>query len=273
MSKGYLILAVGDEYLTQACLCAMSIKNSQKLNNVSIATNSVVPKKYRSLFDKIIDIPWIEEQRYAVEHRWKLYHITPYDETVVLDSDMLFLTDVSHYWDLLNNYDLYFTSKVETYRYQTSTSDYYRQAFTINDLPSVYFGYHYFKKSDLALEFYKFLELITYNWELFYGKFVPKKYPKQPSMDITASIAIKIMGIQDQILNPKLSIPTFVHMKPKVQNWRNESHNWQDRIPYFVTDNKDLYVGNFKQHGIFHYTENHFVTQDLIEKFEESVLC
>ncbi len=44
-------------------------------------------KYFKSLFDNIIDIPWIEEQRYAVEHRWKLYHISPYEETVVLDTN------------------------------------------------------------------------------------------------------------------------------------------------------------------------------------------
>ena len=113
MSKGYLMLASGDEYLLQACLCAMSIKHTQKINSVSIATDSVVPKKYKHLFDNIIEIPWVEEQRYAVEHRWKLYHITPYEETVVLDTDMLFLTDVSHYWRLLDKHDLFFTSKVQ----------------------------------------------------------------------------------------------------------------------------------------------------------------
>ena len=155
MSKGYLILAVGDEYIKQACLCAMSIKKTQTISSVSIVTDTKIPKEYKSLFDNIIDVPWVEEQRYAIEHRWKLYHVSPYEETVVIDSDMLFLSDVSHYWQLLQNYDLYFTQNVKTYRGEIVTNNYYREAFTINDLPNVYFGYHYFKKSNLALEFYK----------------------------------------------------------------------------------------------------------------------
>jgi hypothetical protein len=268
MDKGYLILAVGDEYIIQACLCAMSIKCTQQISNVSLVTDTAVPKKYKKLFDKIIDVPWVEEQRYAIDHRWKLYHVSPYEQTVVLDSDMLFVTDVSHYWRLLENYDLYFTNQVETYRDQKVTSNYYREAFIVNSLPNVYFGYHYFKKSELALEFYKMLELITNNWELFYGKFVPKKYPKQPSMDITASIAVKILAIEEKVTNHKINIPTFTHMKSKAQNWRQESFNWQDRVPYTVTDNLDFYIGNFRQNGILHYTENHFVTNDLIEKYE-----
>lgn len=273
MSKGYLILAVGDEYIKQACLCAMSIKKTQTISSVSIVTDTKIPKEYKSLFDNIIDVPWVEEQRYAIEHRWKLYHVSPYEETVVIDSDMLFLSDVSHYWQLLQNYDLYFTQNVKTYRGEIVTNNYYREAFTINDLPNVYFGYHYFKKSNLALEFYKTVELITNNWELFYGKFVPKKYPKQASMDLTASIAIKILGIEDKVTNPKINIPTFVHMKSKIQNWRQESFNWQDRVPYTLSNTLDLYIGNFKQDGIFHYTENHFVTDKLFEKYQEDYKC
>lgn len=272
MSKGYLMLASGDEYLLQACLCAMSIKHTQKINSVSIATDSVVPKKYKHLFDNIIEIPWVEEQRYAVEHRWKLYHITPYEETVVLDTDMLFLTDVSHYWRLLDKHDLFFTSKVQTYRNQTVTNDYYREAFSQNNLPNIYFGYHYFKKSELALEFYKFVELITNNREFFYGKFAPKKYPKNASMDVTASIAIKAMDIEQKVTNKKISLPTFTHMKPKVQNWRTETFTWQDRLHYSITPDLNLSIGNFLQHGILHYTENHFVTDDLVSKYERVVL-
>lgn len=268
MSKGYLILAVGDEYIKQACLCAMSIKKTQTVSSVSIVTDTTIPKEYKSLFDNIIDVPWVEEQRYAIDHRWKLYHVSPYEETVVIDSDMLFLSDVSHYWQLLKNYDLYFTNSVKTYRGETVTNNYYREAFTVNNLPNVYFGYHYFKKSDLALEFYKTVELITNNWELFYGKFVPKKYPKQASMDLTASIAIKILDIEDKVTNPKITIPTFVHMKSKIQNWRQESFNWQDRVSFTLSNALELYIGNFKQDGIFHYTENHFVTDKLFEKYE-----
>jgi hypothetical protein len=272
MSKGYLILATGPEYVIQACLCAMSIKHTQQIDSVSIATDTPVPEKYKSLFDNIIDIPWIEEQRYAVEHRWKLYHISPYEETVILDSDMLFLTDVSHYWKLLENYELFFTNKVHTYRNNIVTSDYYREAFTVNNLPNVYFGYHYFKKSNLALEFYKFLELIINNRELFYGKYVPKKYPKNASMDVTASIAIKAMDIEEQVTNPKINLPTFTHMKSRAQDWRNESSTWQDRVSYTITDDVKLIIGNFIQEGIFHYTENHFVTESLIKKYESKVL-
>ena len=50
MKQGYLIVASGKDYVKQACLCAMSIKHTQTIKNVSIVTNDTVPKKYQSLF-------------------------------------------------------------------------------------------------------------------------------------------------------------------------------------------------------------------------------
>ena len=90
-------------------------------------------------FDKIIEIPWIvdgDNTYYLTEQRWKAFHVTPYKETIVLDTDMLFLSDVSHWWNILDRYDVFLTSKVFTYRNQEVTSDFYRKAFVENKLPN-----------------------------------------------------------------------------------------------------------------------------------------
>ena len=96
MSKGYLLVAMGDNYIKQACLCALSIKKTQTLSNVSIMTSDIVPNNYKHLFDEIIEIPWWTSDRsfYGPEHRWKVFHITPYEETIVLDTDTIFLNNV-----------------------------------------------------------------------------------------------------------------------------------------------------------------------------------
>ena len=35
----------------------------------------------------------------------------PFDETIVLDADMLVLEDITHWWKALSNYELYYTIK------------------------------------------------------------------------------------------------------------------------------------------------------------------
>ena len=119
MSKGYIIIATGTEYIKQAYLCAKSIKHTQTINNVSLLTGDKVPDEYTDVFDKIIDIPISDRNKvdfYRTDIRWKAFHSTPYKETVLLDTDMLFLSDISHWWNYLSNYDVCFTSNVRTYK-------------------------------------------------------------------------------------------------------------------------------------------------------------
>ena len=53
MTKGYIMVAMGDDYVRQAYLCAVSIKKTQTINNVSIVTSDTVPEEYKSVFASI----------------------------------------------------------------------------------------------------------------------------------------------------------------------------------------------------------------------------
>jgi len=113
--KGILMLAQNSEYdyVKQACLNAMSICLTNPETKISLVTNDIVPEKYKKYFDKIIEIPWNDaasSAEWKIENRWKLYHATPYEKTIVLDTDMLVLQDLTSWWKFLENYDLYFNT-------------------------------------------------------------------------------------------------------------------------------------------------------------------
>lgn len=273
MTKGIVMLAQNSEYnyVEQACLCAMSIAATNPEEKVSLITNDKVPAKYKKFFDQIINIPWTENKdssdSKSSSERWKIYHATPYDETIVLDTDMLVLQDISAWWKFLDNYDLYFASNVLTYRGETVTSDYYRKAFTANNLPNLYIGFHYFKKGEKAHEFYKWVELVINNWELFYGQFVPEHYPKNCTMDVTSAIVAKILDCDKDITNPLVKYPTFTHMKPFIQNWEHPAESWQKRVGTYLTDDLTLTIGNNVQQGIFHYVEKDFASPKILDTY------
>jgi len=270
-SKGFVIYAVGEDYIKQAYLCAMSIHASGNKYPVSIITCDLLPEEYKWVFDKVIDIPWYKntESRFHTEHRWKIYHATPYDETVVLDSDVLVLQDLEYMWSFLKNYDIFYPTRVFTYRKELVTSNYYRKAFVANQLPNVYNTLHYFKKNEKCKEYYAWIELISNNWELFYGHFCKEYFPKVPSMDITCAIAAKIMDIDTEITNARQDIPELVHMKPAIQGWLNKVSEWQNRVGVYLTDDLKLKIGNHLQDTVFHYTANDFVTDTIIGKYEK----
>ena len=166
---------------------------------------------------------------------------------------------------------MFFTSKVCTYRKIEVTSDYYRKAFVSNDLPNLYTGLHYFEKSEFSHEFYKWLEIITQNWELFYGQYVKNHYPKGPSMDLTAAIACKILNCEPKVTNKTVKFPSFTHMKTHVQDWNEYLESWQDNIGIYIDRDCRIHIGNYIQDGILHYTENSFVTDKIIERYRSII--
>lgn len=276
MTKGFLIFAENSDscnYIEQAYALALSIKHTQTLvTSVSIVTNNKLTNAQRQVFDQVIEIPWVSDApttQYKAEHRWKLFHITPYDETIVLDADMIFLDDVSSWWEYCLHHDLKFCSKVRNYKQEIITRDsVYRRAFIDNQLTNPYFALHYFKKSDVALDFYKALEFVCNNWEWCYTKFAPVSYQNWLSMDLASAIAIELAGVHESVIDNVCPLE-FVHMKPGLQHWPMLPDSWQDTIPYVFNSKGELVVGNIKQAKLFHYVEKNFMSKKILKKLKE----
>lgn len=279
MTKGYLILAQNnkDDYVKMAYVAAMSIKLTQKeINNVTLVTDvpDAVPEHYKKVFDQILPILWYDDaldSDWKIENRWKLYHMTPYDETVVIDADMLFLSDVSHWWKYLTeNHEMMITDKVFTYRNELITTSRYRKAFIDNSLPNCYSAFTYFKKCDLAKMFWKIVEVIVKDWQVFYQKYIKESRPGHLSIDIVFSLAVKILGIEDQVFS-SFDYPSFIHMKSYDQNWKNASPDWTEHAGIYMNEQCQLKIGNYQQTGIFHYTEKKFLNNDITMKYEKLI--
>lgn len=276
MSKGFLVFAQNTKecnYVEQAYALALSIKSSQKnVKSISLVTNDKLTKEQKKIFDQVIPVPWMNENvvetRYRAEHRWKLYHVTPYKETIVLDTDMIFLEDISDWWDYCGRFNLKFCSRVLNYKLDKIVhDDVYRRAFTDNKLTNPYVACHYFKFSDDALLFYKTLEFVCNNWEWAYTKFAPVSYQNWLSLDLATAIAIEITGLYESV-EDACSPLEFVHMKTGLQEWPNIPVSWQDAVPYVLNSKKQLIVGNIRQPKLFHYVENSFLSKKIIDKLK-----
>lgn len=282
MSKGYLILAQSSgnhDYIKMAYALAMSIKITQKtVNAVAIAVEDkrIVPSEMVSAFDHIVEIPWIDdasESTWKIENKWKYVYMTPFEETVVLDADMVFTAPVDSWWDILGRHELYFTTNPRTYRNNVISSDFYRKTFTSNKLPDVYTAFMYFKKTDMVYDFFALVELIFHNWERYYYEFLDETRPKHVSGDVCYALAVKIMGIADVTCTNL--VPGFVHMKTHAQDIDSESigEDWTKTIPTYFTRQCQLKISNFHQILPFHYYVKDWLSDDVIKKltlrFEE----
>jgi hypothetical protein len=267
--KGYLIFAQNSnvDYVKQAIVLSASLRAHGNFDPVSIVTDDSIPDQYLHLFDKVIPIPWGDSSKHStwkVENRWKLYHVSPYTETIVFDSDVLVTENLDNAWSFLLNYDLFFTSQVYDFKARLITDTVYRKTFIENNLPNVYFGFHYFKKSDLAHQFYQQLEAVVKDYQSYYKKFTPKYTQEFLSMDVSAAIAVKILQIEHLVTCKVIEPAKFIHMKSAIQGIHTAVGNWFTVLDIEI--DQTVIVGNHSQRGIFHYVNDDFLTDEIFNK-------
>lgn len=274
MNFGYLIVVAEHDdidYTQMAYALALSIKNTQKPGYDQVAVVTDDPKKIQKLnsawvFDHVIE--WNQETFW--DGRSWMDRLTPFEYTVCLDADMLFMRDYSHWIDyFVKNSELYIPCKSYTYRGETVVDSFYRRAFTRNKLPNLYSFYTYFKKdSELAKEFFSLGRYILKNPTEFSNLFLADYKPKVVGTDEAFALSAKILGIEDDI-GYELEFPRVVHMKPMIQHWPWPAKAWSDHVGFYLNPQGKLKIGNYQQHDIVHYVEKDKITTEVVNMLEE----
>ena len=274
MTFGYLIV-VSDkqdtDYAKLAYALALSIKNTQKegYDKVALVINDKNRiKNFTStwVFDEIIE--WDGAEHW--DGRSYMDVLTPWDATVCLDADMLFLRDYSHWAEyFIKNSELYIANKSYTYRGEQVTGDYYRKCFTANGLPNLYSFYTFFvKNSHTVREFFNLQREIIKKPELYANNFLREYKPKIVGTDEAFALASKILDITDEI-SYQLEFPRVVHMKGMIQNWPYAADDCYDHIGFYFNKKGKLKLGNFEQNDIVHYVNKEKVTLETVNILEE----
>ena len=274
MNFGYLIIVSdkGDtNYAKLAYALALSIKNTQRegYDKVALVINDKERiKSFTStwVFDKIIE--WDGAEHW--DGRSYMDQLTPFEHTVCLDADMLFLRDYSHWAEyFIKNCELYFANKSFTYRGDVVTNDYYRKCFTANDLPNLYSFYTFFvKDSALAKDFFNLQRAIIENPNEYGNLFLTNYKPSVLGTDEAFALAAKILDVTNEIAYP-LEFPRVVHCKGMIQDWPWPAESVFDHVGFYFNTQAQLKIGNYQQHDIVHYVEKDRVTLETINILEE----
>jgi hypothetical protein len=274
MKFGYLLVVAENEfvdYLQLAYALAISIKNTQKsgFDQVALVIND--KQKLKDLnsswvFDHVIE--WNQETFW--DGRSWMDHLTPFEYTVCLDVDMLFMRDYSHWVEyFIENSELYVANKSYTYRGEIAVDHHYRKTFIKNDLPNLYSMYTFFKKdSEVVKEFFDLGRYIIKNPIEFSNIFLSDHKPRVVGTDESFALAAKILDITDDIAYP-LEFPRVVHMKPMIQNWPWPADCWSDHVGFYLNQKGELKIGNYQQHDIVHYVEKDKINKEMINILEE----
>jgi hypothetical protein len=274
MKFGYLIIVAEHEtidYVQLAYGLALSIKNTQRPGFDQVALVIGNKQKLQNIksdwvFDHVIE--WDQETFW--DGRSWMDQLSPFDNTVCLDADMLFLRDYSHWAEyFIENSELYITNKSFTYRGEAVVDQHYRKTFIKNQLPNLYSFYTFFKKdSELAKEFFDLGRDIIKNPVEFSNMFLSEYKPKILGTDEAFALAAKLLDITD-VISYDLDFPRVVHMKPMIQNWPWPADAWSDHVGFYLNKKGQLKIGNYQQQDIVHYVEKDKMNREMISILEE----
>ena len=254
MSKGFLWFAQNNDktdYVELSIKLANSIKRFNKKNYVCVITDA------KSKFEnKAIDIIKVLRQDDSAEHNikwaneWKAFDMTPFTHTIKLEADMLWTTNTDWWWYHLWQNDLVFSVDCKNYRDQTIKDTTYRQIFIKNQLPNIYNGLMYFRKSKQAQKFFKFAEYITKNWTKVKTTMLIDCHDKYPSTDVVFALAYRMLDPTNKKLIDYEWFK-FIHHKPAIHNLTNVRDHNQYLYPNKTGD--AVYLGERRLSRVWHY--------------------
>ena len=250
MTRGFVIMAQGDDYVKCANTLKASIKRVMPKANVTIVTTEMLPYG-----DQAPNTNW------KLQNDWQVYEASPYDETIKLEADMYIPRNIDHWWEVLSNQDVVVSSLIRNFKQEISDVRMYRRFIDDNNLPDAYNAITYFKKSDTAKHFFDIVRDVFENWNEY--KTILKCNPQEiATTDWAYSIACHIIGIEKTML-PTFTEMSMIHMKQYINGTATE--NWTDTFIYECLPNQ-IRVQTIPQQYPFHYHVKNFC-----DKIAESI--
>ena len=268
MDRGYVWFALNNsttDYVELSRELAKSIKKFNKHNKVCVITDKPVKD---GLFDfvKVLKQDDSADQEWKLNNEYKVFHYTPFTHTIKLTADMLFTQNTDWWWNYLWQHDQVFSYHCRNYQDEVIKHSFYRKLFARNDLPDVYDGLHYFRKSTKAKHFYDLCETITKNWKQVKETVLVDCHDEQPTTDVVYALANKI---QDPLQQDKVEYEwfKFMHNKQHINKIGKRFEN--DNYLNSMKIGNKLYMGGHRQQRIVHY-HNKKMIGELSERTFES---
>ena len=250
-NKGFVIMAQGDDYVKCANALELSIKNVMPDANITIVTTEMLPYG-----DQCPNTLW------KLQNDWQVYEASPYEYTIKLEADMFIPRAIDYWFDSLKDRDVVICTRMKNFMQEESSVTFYRRLIVDNNLPNVYNGITYFKKSALAEQFFATTRIIWENWEEF-RKTLQCNTTEPATTDWVYAIASHIVGVEKTTL-PQFEPMSMIHMKKFINNCPSE--DWTKVFTCEILPHT-IRVNTIPQLYPFHYHMKHFANV-ILEKLK-----
>ena len=278
MSKGFLTFAQNTDkidYLRLAYCQAMNVKSLHPTAKYAVIcdknTINQITDKHTKVFDHIIELPYDEndtDSTWKLSNEYQVFSLSPFKETIKLESDLLFTRNIDHWWNAFRLRDVVLSTGCRTYRQELSTSRLYRKFFDDNDLPDIYNGLMYFRYSKTASDFFLTAQRILRNWNYLRDTVLKNCREDIPSTDVLYAVTAKTIGVELCTI-PTMDFINFIHLKPGINGWGNTDQSWQDIVMH-DRDNQMIKIHNLNQYNPVHYYDKSYVTEELLNEYERT---
>ena len=187
MSRGIIVFAQNNGYVNyakQACACAGYVRKHLSLyDEICLVTNTETLESEKKLIDEFFDnvivsdtfqpdnVRLFKDTTRDTEYasfrnmgRSDVYELSPYDETLVIDSDYFIMNNVlDQVWNSANDVMINCKYRDVSERHKDNIS--YLDNFSI---PMYWATVFYFKKSDFAENLFTLISHIKYNYKYYY---------------------------------------------------------------------------------------------------------
>jgi hypothetical protein len=264
--QGFLTFAKNSDtvnYLELAYVQALNIKNTQRVQQYAVvvdaATRELVTPEHKRVFDHVI----VAESPGPFDAEAQAFWLSPFQETIKVESDLLFTRSIDHWWTAFRLRDVCLSTGCRNYQQEISTNRQYRRVFDDNALPDVYNGLMYWRFSQTARDFFMLATQIFSNWNAVSTE-LRNFRDQNVSTDVVFALAAQLLG-PELCTIPGLDFINFVHMKPAI-NGHAESLRFTDA---FVTefDAGMIRVNNINQYHPWHYQDKQFINSEITEYY------
>lgn len=267
MSQGYLLLALGKKYIKECSYLANTIRKNNDNRPISLLIHPEDEEYAKSfgIYDKLVSfIPndnlWEEcnktsFEKYCLYPRLRFNQYLQYDETIIVDSDVLCQFNTEHVWTYLTHqsYPIKMLGRHFDLNWHWGTIREVIEAYG-KHIPHTHGGFFYFRKHPFLKEFFNYCEKIFYKydeykckrfyqggrvdeiifaiahskfnlWPIPFDEYPIMSFEYTPEMEIPSKIQTE--GGQNFILS---GYPPFIHMFDKMDGEHFKS--LYDRIMY-----------------------------------------
>ena len=271
---GFLSIAQNSKfnYLELAYLQAISTKLTMPESKYAVIVDTNTMNSFKDEYWNAIDYVIPLDNDYAKDkdvkflNEWQVLKLTPFKETIKLESDLLITRDISHWINAFRLRDIVLSSGAKDFRQELSPSRTYRQIFDLNELPDIYNGLMYFRLTELSFKFFSIARELFLEWDLI-KQSLKRCNNIEPSTDLIYAIAAKIIGVE------KCTLPinwiNFVHMKPAINKLPEQP--WFKSVIQEI-DAPMLRIGNLNQYYPVHYCDKDWINEEIIKEYENGLL-